>query len=98
MVGVSFDPVAANCAFAEKRGFDYALLSDTDRQLGLAYGAATDAAAGFARRVSFLIDEEGIIRKTYPQVNPGAHPDEVLRDLDALGGGAPAGSGDPAAP
>ena len=85
---MSFDTVAANCAFAEKRGFDYLLLADTDRQLGLAYGAATDAAAGFARRVSFLIDERGVVLKTYSQVNPGTHPDEVLRDLDALGAGA----------
>jgi len=90
VVGVSFDTIAANCAFAAKRGFDFPLLADLDRRIGLAYGAADDAAAGFARRVSFLIDEEGIIRKTYPQVNPGAHPDEVLRDLDALGAGSPA--------
>ena len=95
---MSFDTVAANCAFAEKRGFDYLLLADTDRQLGLAYGAATDAAAGFARRVSFLIDEKGIVLKIYAQVNPGAHPEEVLRDIDALGGGTPAVSDAPAAP
>lgn len=89
-MGVSFDTVAANCAFAAKRGFDFPLLADLDRRIGLAYGAADDAAAGFARRVSFLIDEEGVIRKTYARVNPGDHPAEVLRDLDALAGGAAA--------
>ena len=84
MVGVSFDAVDANCAFADKFSFPYILLSDTDRKMGLAYGACAAADAGFARRVSFLIDGDGIIRKVYDQVNPGAHPAEVLADLDAL--------------
>lgn len=94
---MSFDTVAANCAFAEKGGFGYTLLADTDRRLALAYGAASDSAAGFARRVSFLIDEQGIVLKTYAQVNPGVHPAEVLRDLDAFGAAPRAGSAaDPA--
>jgi peroxiredoxin len=61
--------------------------------MALAYGAAGDPAAGFARRVSFLIDEEGMVQKTYAPVNPGTHPDEVLRDLDAIGTAGGTGHG-----
>lgn len=91
---MSFDTVATNCAFAEQGGFGYTLLADTDRRLALAYGAASDPGAGFARRVSFLIDERGVVLKTYSQVNPGAHPAAVLRDLDAFGAAPGARSAD----
>jgi peroxiredoxin len=49
--------------------------------VGLAYGAADDAKAGFAKRISYLIGPDGRIRKAYPKVNAAAHPEEVLRDL-----------------
>jgi peroxiredoxin Q/BCP len=52
-----------------------------DRSVGLAYGAADDASARTAKRVSCLIDEEGRVQKYYPQVAPRDHVAEVLRDL-----------------
>jgi len=35
------------------------------------------------RRWTFLIDEDGTIRKVYQDVTPDAHAAEILRDLDA---------------
>ena len=32
-------------------------------------------------RESFLIDENGFIKKHYEKVDPITHPEEVLRDL-----------------
>jgi len=81
VLGASFDPVEKNAAFAKKFGFDFPLLSDTDRKLGMAYGAADDATAGWARRISYLIGPDGRIRKAYPKVNAAAHPEEILKDL-----------------
>jgi peroxiredoxin Q/BCP len=78
---VSFDSVEKNAAFARKFGFGFPLLCDTDRTLGLAYGAADDAKAGSAKRISYLIGPDGKIRKAYPKVNAAAHPEEVLKDL-----------------
>jgi peroxiredoxin Q/BCP len=52
-----------------------------DRTIGLAYGAADDASARTAKRVSCLIDEQGRVQKYYPQVAPREHLAEVLRDL-----------------
>jgi thioredoxin-dependent peroxiredoxin len=55
-------------------------LCDTQRTLGLAYGACADPSAGYAKRISYLIDEQGNVAKVYPKVNPPDHPEEVLRD------------------
>jgi peroxiredoxin Q/BCP len=73
--------VEKNAAFAKKFGFNFPLLCDTDRTLGLAYGAADDAKAGSAKRISYLIGPDGKIRKAYPKVNAAAHPEEILKDL-----------------
>jgi peroxiredoxin Q/BCP len=82
VLGVSFDDVAANAAFAKKFQFDYPLLCDTDRKIGVAYGAADDASAGSPKRISYLIGKDGRIRKAYPKVAAAEHPEEVLKDLD----------------
>jgi peroxiredoxin len=47
----------------------------------VAYGAADDASAGSAKRISYLIGKDGRIRKAYPKVNAAAHPEEILKDL-----------------
>ena len=61
VLGVSFDTVAANKAFAEKHGFGFPLLCDTERTMGLAYHAADDLAARAPRRITYIIDAEGLI-------------------------------------
>ena len=73
--------MAENSAFAQKYDFPFLLLCDTTRALGLAYGACDDAKAGYARRISYLIDESGKIQKAYDSVSPRSHPAEVLADL-----------------
>ena len=79
--GVSFDTVEENAAFAEKFSFPYELLCDTDRSLGLAYGACDDAEAQHARRISYLIDGTGKITHVWETVSPQDHPAEVIAAL-----------------
>ena len=57
--GVSFDSVEENSAFAAKFDFNFPLLCDTDRSLGMAYGACSGQGEGYARRTSVLIDADG---------------------------------------
>jgi peroxiredoxin Q/BCP len=83
ILGASFDTVDANAAFAKKFDYPFKLLCDVDRSLGLAYGACTDPKAGYASRISYLIDEQGKIAKVYAKVKPADHPAEVLADLGA---------------
>lgn len=81
ILGVSFDPVERNAAFALKYDFKFPLLCDVDRKIGLAYGACSDAKAQYAERVSFLIDENGKIARVYDRVDPRDHPAKVLAEI-----------------
>jgi thioredoxin-dependent peroxiredoxin len=81
VLGVSFDPVEDNAAFAKKFDLPFTLLSDTDRKVGLAYGACDNAKATYAERISYVIDEDGKILRVYPQVDPRIHAAQVLADL-----------------
>jgi thioredoxin-dependent peroxiredoxin len=81
VVGISFNSVEENAAFARKEGFEFPLLSDVDRSAALAYGACTDRRARYADRVSILVDEHGNIERMYDQVDPRDHPARVLADL-----------------
>jgi len=80
ILGISFDSQEANLKFAEKQDFPFLLLCDTDKSIGIAYGAA-DASSRTPKRISYLIDEDGKILKAYAKVSPAAHPQEVLSDL-----------------
>ena len=53
-----------------------------------AFGVSTRM--GMDTRVSFLIDPAGKVAKVYPNVDPGLHADEVLKDAAALSPAAPA--------
>jgi len=71
VLGISFDSVADNAAFAEKHGFNFRLLSDPDRSVGVAYGAADDAKSRHAKRFTFVIDADGKIEQAIDTADPG---------------------------
>lgn len=75
ILGVSFDTVEENKAFADKFGYTFPLLCDTDKKIGKLYGAAD---SDFAARISYVIDEKGKISHTLPTVNVKSHTDDVL--------------------
>ena len=85
ILGVSFDDVAKNAAFAEKHHLPFRLLCDTDQELGHAYDAVETEGedAGWPRRISFLIDPRGDIARVYDPVDPKTHAQTVLDDLMA---------------
>jgi peroxiredoxin Q/BCP len=81
LLGVSFDTVEENKAFAGKFGFEFPLLCDTKRELGVAYGACKTAADKNANRIAYVIDEKGIIQKAYPKVDAANFPETVLKEI-----------------
>jgi peroxiredoxin Q/BCP len=78
ILGVSFDTVEDNCAFAEKFTFPYRLLADPERKIGLAYQAAKTADQGYADRITYLIGPDGTIKAAYDTVDVNEHPAQVL--------------------
>ena len=77
VVGVSFDSMEDNAAFARRHDFGFPLLSDTNHAVAIAYGACSGSDARYPDRVSFLIDENGTIERVYDQVDPRDHPARV---------------------
>jgi thioredoxin-dependent peroxiredoxin len=81
VIGVSFDTQAENAAFAADNDFPFPLISDTDRKLGIAYGAADSAKDEYARRIAYVIDENGKIAQAHAKVDPKKYPTEQLATL-----------------
>ena len=81
VVGVSFDSVADNSAFARKHNLGFRLLSDTTHEVAAAYGACESIKARHPERISFLIDASGRIERIYDKVDPRDHAAQVLADV-----------------
>ena len=81
VIGVSFDTAEENARFAKKFGFPFPLIGDTDRKIGLAYGACKSPKDEYAQRIAYVIDEEGEIAQAHPKVDAKSYPREQLKDL-----------------
>lgn len=86
VLGASFDTPDENAAFRMAQRFPFALLSDSARSVGSVYGVVRSGGpyADYPNRYSFLIDPEGIIRRSYDVDNVAEHAGVVLSDLDEL--------------
>lgn len=87
VVGVSTDSAASHAKFAEEYDLPFTLLADTESALLEAFGGK--AKLGFAPRISFLVDEDGVVQATYPNVDPGVHAQQILDDALRLGLASP---------
>jgi len=76
--GVSFDTPEENRAFAEKFSFNFPLICDTDRKMGLAYGATDPGATGNARRVGVVVGPDGKVKEWLAKVDAASYPSDVL--------------------
>ena len=83
VLGVSEDSLDSHKAFADKYALPFALLDDTSHALTTAFGVPVSS--GHAKRVTFVIDAAGKVRKVFPDVNPDGHAGELLEALKALG-------------
>ena len=79
VVGVSRDSVEKHKAFASEHKLPFVLLSDEDGSVCAAFGVAQRL--GMATRVTFLLDAEGKVARTFPDVDPAVHAEEVLGAL-----------------
>lgn len=87
VLGASFDPVEENRAFAEAEAFPFRLLADTDHSVGRLYEVVRtpdEEYAEYAKRIAYLIDPEGTIRRAYEVTDVEGFAGQVIEDLDAL--------------
>ena len=83
VLGISADSVESHRTFAEKYGLPFTLLSDVKKEVIKLYGA--DGLL-FNKRISYLVNPEGVIAKVYPNVDPTNHGIEILKDVMGLKG------------
>lgn len=81
ILGVSFDTPAENKAFAEKFNFNFPLLCDVDRKMGVAYGATESGASGGAKRIGVVIGPDGKIKEWKGKVDAKTFPQDALKTL-----------------
>jgi thioredoxin-dependent peroxiredoxin len=82
VLGASADSVDLNQQFTDKNAYTFPLLCDFDKKLISALGIA--GKAGFAMRVTYIVDGDGRIVKIFDKVMPKGHADEVLRAVKEL--------------
>ena len=85
--GVSADDQRSHETFAKEQHIPFPIVADPGHAWSAAFGVSTKL--GMDSRVSFLIDPAGKVAKVYPDVDPGLHADEVLKDAAALGPATP---------
>jgi len=96
VLGCSIDSSDSHKAFIKKYNIPFPLLLDPNKTIATEYGAANGIPIlGLDRRITYVINGDGIIAKVYPKVDPSIHSGEILADLKIPENPAPAA---PAAP
>ncbi|HEX9629341.1 MAG TPA: thioredoxin-dependent thiol peroxidase [Pyrinomonadaceae bacterium] len=83
VLGVSLDSEASHKKFAIKYKLPFTLLADTDHAISDAYGVYGQKkfmgrSYMGVKRMTFLIDEKGKVKKVFEKVKPEDHAQEVL--------------------
>lgn len=81
VLGVSKDDELSHEKFISKYKLPFTLLSDPDQKIIEKYEAQNGLST---KRISYLINPEGVIEKAYNTVNPETHAEEVLKDIENL--------------
>ncbi len=74
--GISVQDVKSKREFCDKEGLNFPLLADVGGKVAKQYGVL--APAGFAQRVTFIINPQGQIAQVITDVNVNAHGEQVL--------------------
>ena len=83
VLGVSADTSQSHKAFAEKFHLPFSILADPDKRIIEAYGVKMPV-IGIAKRVTFLIDRQGIVRKVITDTRTKDHDQQVLALLKGM--------------
>ncbi len=82
IIGVSVDNAESHKSFAKKLNLNFPLLADPTKKVTKAYGAL--AFYRLAKRMTFIIDPQGLIRKIFDSVIPQTHVEAIVAALKEL--------------
>jgi len=85
VIGVSVDTSEKNDEFRSECELDFPLVSDTDTTLTTELDLMKQYGeyGTFARRVTYLLDGDGIVQQVWDVEDAAAHPQEVLAAVEA---------------
>lgn len=81
VIGVSADSGESHQSFIRKYSLPFTLIADTDRTIIKAFGA--DGLI-FPKRVTLVVNPEGIVKKIYKEIDCAGHAEEIENYLRAL--------------
>ena len=83
VLGVSRQGPEEQMAFAKENSLEFPLLSDAGGRLGGALGVPEIRTGSevYWKRVTFVADRHGNLKKVFPAVNPERHAEEILAVL-----------------
>ncbi len=79
VIGVSADDADSHEAFTDKYDLPFPLIADPDKKIIEQYGV--EGRFGNAKRVTFLIDDDGVIQHVITDVDTEDHAEQVLTTL-----------------
>ena len=82
VVGVSVDDLDKQCRFAAAHQVTFPLVADRGKQISRHYGVLWPL-IGIDRRVTFVVDPEGVIRAVFHHELPGLTPSRRRPELPA---------------
>src|SRR6267142_3456371 len=85
ILAVSMQDEKSHQEFCAKEGLNFKLLADTKGEVSEKYGSVMNlGVTKLSARHSFLIDQQGVIRKVWTSVDVKMHSGEILTSLDEL--------------
>ena len=82
VLGVSVDDVASHVSFKEEQHLNFPLLADTTKEVSKTYSGLSGS--GMSKRVTFVIDKDGTIKKIFPNVDVNEHYKEIIEVLGKI--------------
>jgi len=78
--GLSLDDVRSQAGFVKEQELNFPLLSDPDGSVAAKFGVLM-AGRPYARRVTFVLDPEGIVRLIDDRVDVRQHGSDLVRRI-----------------
>lgn len=87
VVGISPDSVVSHKKFADKFGFRFNLIADTEKEILQAYGAWGEKSMYGRKymgvlRSTFILNEEGVIEEVFEKVKTKDHTNQIIKALE----------------
>ncbi len=83
VIGISSDDLEMHKKFLDRYKLNFPLVADNDNRISKAYGVYNEE-KNRARRVTFIIDKDGIVRHIIDRVNVNTHAQDVISLLKQL--------------